>query len=589
MIVKQNNQDFLKIYMDIINNLRENGKVFSQQNPELAPYLDLSYRKSNDPETERLIESFAYMFAQVEHKSVLAQNDYAVNFIDHIFPELITSIPALTVLKVIPEKSFFSNEKLSFIVPKLTSFSVKNQSAVECLFSTSQEMPITCLDITSTRYIDSNTSKEDIGKNKKAFILNFESSAPFAVSKQNPLNLSIYIDSDFYSAISIYDALFSEKKPLSLFIESGTAAVPLSRENICPIYQFESQDKNNNVLYPIFDFLNFYQKYFFFELKIDAEFLVKDKFKLVIPIHDSLVFPSRIGNSFFQLNCLPVTNTFERKMEPMKCSKEKDEYFLRVDGALQNEVEILSIKSLKTYNSKTGEAYSLQNFHGQAWVEHGNIQNPYGNFVWATKRSFYDPTNENGSFHLKLFLAGKRSKEEAPIWPDYLFPTGICTNGSTANSIKPKSLFQCHLSSLPIEKAYSLFWPKYSMRALKYFGNTEILKLLYEVNQEIISNKILQGSEFEKVMGYLCPESNPVNEVIKKIFLHSNGFAVEESISQRVWKKQTYHVPGVVYKLQFLKNSGFPVGTQFLIYFLNAYFNYIRDFNFHISFEAVII
>ena len=176
------NQDFLKIYMDTINELRENGKVFSQQNPDLAPYLDLSYRKSNDPETERLIESFAYMFAQVEHKSILAQNDYALNFIDHMFPELISPIPALTVLKITPEKSFFSKEKINFMIPKSTLFSVKNQNGFECQFSSTQEISVSCFNILNSSFIDSSSNKEDICKHKKAFVVNFESMLPLSVN-----------------------------------------------------------------------------------------------------------------------------------------------------------------------------------------------------------------------------------------------------------------------------------------------------------------------------------------------------------------------------------------------------------------------
>lgn len=588
MIGKYSNQDFLKIYINTIDELRSNGKIFSQQNPELAPYLDLSYRKSNDPETERLIESFAYMFAQVEHKSVLAQNEYALNFIEHIFPELIAPIPAMTVLKVFPQKSFFSKEKINFIVPKFTMFSVKNQSAVECSFSTSQEMTMSCFHLVSVSYIDSALSKENIGKHKKAFLLTFEVPFPIAVNKQTPLDLSIYIDSDFYSAISIYEAVFSTQKPLSIIIENSNTIYHLPREVISPIYKFDSQDKNSNILHPIYDFLNFYQKYFFFELKIEENFLIKDKMKLIIPIDDLFVLPSRMGDSFFQLNCLPVVNIFEKKMEPMKCSKEKDEYLLRVDGVIQNEVEILNIHSLKTYHSKTGESISLHNFHTKSWKLEGSIKEPYEDFVWSSKRSLYDPTKENGSFHLKLFQVGKKSKEEV-IWPDYLFPLGICTNAGMADSIKPNSQFQCHLASLPIERAHSLFWPKYSRRPLKSYGDTEILKILYRANQEMVSKKLLQNFEFEKVMDFLCSKANPTHGIIKQVFLHSHSVIFEESISQQVWKKQIYHVPGITYKLQFLKSTGFPKGTQFLINFLNAYFNYIRDFNFYISFEAILL
>ncbi len=588
MIGKYSNQDFLKIYMDSINELRENGKVFSQQNPDLAPYLDLSYRKSNDPETERLIESFAYMFAQVEHKSILAKNDYALNFIDHMFPELISPIPALTVLKITPEKSFFSKEKINFMMPKSTLFSVKNQNGFECQFSSTQEISVSSFNILNSSFIDSSLNKEDICKHKKAFVVNFESMFPLSVNKQNSVHLPIYIDSDFYSSISIYDALFLSQKPMLLFVDDKVEPIVLGKENLTPIFLFESQDKKNNLLYPLFDYLNYFQKYFFIELKLNINFELNNKFKLVIPIEDHFENLSRIGNSFFHLNCVPVANYFERKMEPIKCSAEKDEYFIRVDGSLENEIEVLNINSLKIYNSKTGEAFRLPCFHGEKKEEKSNLQNLYKNFLWATKRSFYDPTKENGTFHIKLLYNEKKQNEEI-IWPDYLFPSGNCTNGKLANYIKPLSEFQFNSSAFPILKAHSLFWPMYSRRPLKNFDNTDVLKLLYRLNQEIISKKILNDPEFEKVLNYLTSGSNPVKSLIKQIFMQSSGFIIEESITQQIWKKQSYHVPGVVYKLQFLKKEGFPRGIQFFLNFLNGYFSYIRDFNYCISFEAVLL
>lgn len=589
MTDKHSNQSFLKIYMNALEELRENGRIFSHQNPDLAPYLDLSYRKSNDPETERLIESFAYMLSQVEHKSILAQNDYALNFIEHIFPELISPIPAMTVVKVTPEKSFFSKEKINFMVPKSSLFTAKNQAGFTCSFSVTQETQVSCFNIVNTNIVDSSISKEDIGKHKKAFVINFETTVPLTINKQNLLHLPIFIDSDFYSSISIYDALFSTSKPMLLYVDESVTPIFLAKDNIAPIFKFESQDKKNNLLYPLFDFLNYYQKYFFVDLKLNFNSELKNKFKLVIPIDDHFENLLKIGNRFFHLNCIPVVNYFERKMEPLKCFKEKDEYFIRVDGAIDHEIEVLNIKSLKTYHSKTGEAFYLSNFHNAMDEDRGSVRNLYKNFHWATRRSFYDATKENGTFHLKLLYDGENERMEEVVWPDYIFPSGVCTNGRMVDHIKPFTDFHSNSASLPIDKACSLFWPRYSRRPLKNFDNIEVLKLLYKVNQGVVLNKLLDVPELEKVLDYLTPGINPVKSLMKQILNQSHGFVMEESVCQQIWKKQTYHVPGVVYKLRFLKKDGLPMGCQFLLNFLNGYFFYIREFNFFISFEAVLL
>ena len=410
---KTSNQEFIKVYIDIIEELRENGRIFSQQNPDLAPYLDLSFRRSNDPETERLIESFAYMFAQVEHKSYLAQNDYILNFIEHIFPELILPIPALTVLKVKPDKSIFNKNKISFNVPKLTKFSTRNKDNLDCQFVSTQDMPISCFNITNSSFVDSSINKEDIFKNKKAIVVNFETNIPLNISKKMNESLSVYIDSDFYSAISIYDAIFSNKNPMIIVADDNSQPIFLSKENIVPIYSFESEDKKNNLLYPMFDFLNYYQKYLFLKLKFNVNFDVTKKFKLIIPVADHVENISRIGNDFLQLNCLPIKNYFEKQIEPIKCSAEKYEYSIKVDGSLTGDVELLSLKSVKTYNPLTGEAFNLPAFHKEKKEFYVKKENFYKKFFWATRRSFYDETKENGTVHLKLLLNEKYDIDES--------------------------------------------------------------------------------------------------------------------------------------------------------------------------------
>lgn len=586
---KNGNQEFLEIYMKIIEDLRENGRVFAEQNPDLAPYLDLSYRKSHDPETERLIESFAYMFAQIEHNSILAKNEYALNFVNQLFPELIMPIPALTVLKIISEKSSFSTENPRYMIPKGTLFSTKNQNGHECIFSSVQESSISCFNIISSSFIDSSIAKEEISYHKKAFVLNFESDISLNINRKNIVNLPIYIDSDFYSSISIYDAIFSSKKPMLLYIDENVDPILLSKENLTPIYSFESQDKSNNILYPFFDYLNYFQKYFFIELKLNIEININKKFKLVIPTSDEVDNLSRVGSNFLHLNCIPIVNSFERKMEPIKYHPDKDEYFMRVDGYAEKDVEILNIKHLETYNSKSGEAYNIPYFHENKPQEKKKIHNLYENLYWSTKRSFYDTTKENGSFYLKLLYTGKKSKEETLLWPDYLFPSGNCTNGKMADYIKPYSEFYCHSSILPIKKSYSLFWPSSSKRPLKNFENEEILKLIYKVNQEMISKKILNEPEFDKIIDYLTLEMNSVKLLINNILFQSVGFISEETVKIQVWNKQTYHVPGIIYKFQFLKKDGFPRGNRFLLNFLNEYFSYIKDFNFFMQFDSELV
>ncbi|MGY3803920.1 type VI secretion system baseplate subunit TssF [Pigmentibacter ruber] len=584
MYSKTSNQEFLRHYINIIDELRENGKVFSKQNPDLAPYLDLSYRKSNDPETERLIESFAYMFAQIEHKSVLALNDYAINFIDKLFPELISPVSALTVLKLTPELNSFKNTN-QLLLPKNTKFSAFNQEKFECQFSSTQEMPLFPFRIESTSIVNFNQYQRFSSPHTKAFSIDFQLKKPLFEEKNKSLSIPIYIDSDFYTSIFIYDALFSSKQNFLLYIDDNPIPVSLARNQISPYIKFESQDKKNNMLYPFFDYLNYFQKYLFFNLNIKLNFNANSKLKIVVPFSYELPSLSKLGNQFLNVNCVPVANFFETKLEPIKCQKDKDEYQVRPMGNFDNQTELLSVQTIVTYDAKTGDSFTLKNFHNDK-NESNQIPSLLGfeNILWSVRRSFENSTQDNGSLFIRVMNDVKDLNFGR--WPDYLFPEGVCTNGILATSIKPYTEFKCRSRDIKIKNSVSLFWPKYSRRPLKHFGNIEVLKLLYKLDQDLMSKNMLNVYEFEKIAEYMTSLGNPIRALIKQFLSKSVNIIREESVSQQLWKKQVYYIPGITYKIMFNKKDNLPQGTYFILNFMNSYFEYIRDFNFFIHFEV---
>lgn len=587
MSSKTSNQEFLRHYLNIMDELRENGKIFSQQNPDLAPYLDLSYRKSNDPETERLIESFAYMFAQIEHKSFLALNDHIINFIEKIFPELISPLPAFTVLTVTPEMSAFKD---SFVakIPQGTKFSTVNQDNFECHFSTTQTVPILPMSIQSTKIVNFNQFQKHESGLTKAFVLDFILKKPIARNDSQRLSIPLYIDSDFYSAISIYDTIFSSKQNFLLYADDMEKPLSFPRYQISPILQFESQDKKRNMLYPFFDFLNYYQKYLFININLKINFNAISKLKIVIPFESEAQALNKVGEHFFKTNCVPIANFYEAKLEPIKCQKDKDEYQLRALGNEEQQGEILSVNAIVTYDSNTGEAYHLKNFHYENYGVKFNKKNHanFDNILWSIKRSFDVSTKDNGSLHVRLMQDLKTNNPDLIKWPDYLFPEGICTNGTQANSIKPFTEFRCRSRELKFKSAVSLFWPKYSRRPLKHFANIEILKFLYNLDQDLLSKSILNIYDFEKIAEYITSLGSPIRSLFKQLLAKIAKFEIEDSVSQQLWKKQVYYIPGITYKLQFSKKDAFPHGAFFVLNFLNGYFEYIREFNFYIQFEV---
>jgi type VI secretion system protein ImpG len=578
MSKKNDGTNFLNTYLNTLNSLRNNGKIFSQENPEIAAHLNLAFRQSNDPETERLIESFAYMFANVENKSSLYRFEYFTNFIEGVFPELNNKIPALTVLKIDPEKSFFTNDKSNLNIPKNTLFSCKNSNGNNCFFTSidSEILPATKLVSSCFQEINSITSN--------AIELKFEMICPVVVSHEQPYSIPLYIDSDFNTTLEIFEALFSSEEPVQIFLEDEKKYYKISRDCLTHNFNVSSHGMQKNYLYFFYDFINYYQKYFFFKLNLNLPFTLKKKFKVIIPIKNrGLENFQRIGNQFIQSHCIPVVNVFEKKLKPIKCNNDKNEYELNKSDYLEENTEILKLNSVVTYDSSSGDSIAIHSFYDLK--ENSSLKVWHSNLYWSTRKSFLDHTENNYSLFFKIFSLKNDDKNSNSLL-GYIFPTADCTNAVEANNIAPNTEFQCHYGVISYKKIQSLFWPKCGKRPLVGSNSLEVLQVLLNLNYELLSQKILNPLDLDKIIDFICHDDNPVKTLIKNILFNSNGFSSEEIIKQKVIGNQSFYVPGTLYKLKIFDKNINKSGVYFYINFLNYYFDQIKDFNDFVTFEV---
>ncbi|WP_338637152.1 type VI secretion system baseplate subunit TssF [Spirobacillus cienkowskii] len=579
MSKKNDSSNFLNTYLNTLNNLRNNGKIFSQENPEIASHLNLAFRQSNDPETERLIESFAYMFANVESKSFLFRNEYFTNFIEGFFPELNNKIPALSVLKISLDKSIFSKEKFVEKIPKSTLFSCKNSNGINCFFTSldPEILPASMLVNSNFKEINSITSRH-------AIELNFEMFCPVSVSQDHPYSIPLYIDSDFNTSLEIFEALFSSEEPIQVFLEDEKKYYKISRDSLSHNFNNLSHGMQKNYLYFFYDFINYYQKYFFFKLNLNIPCTLNKKFKILIPIKNKeLTNFQRIENQFIQSHCIPVVNIFEKKLKPIKCNNEKNEYELKIADYLEENTEILKLNSVVTYDSNSGESIAIPSFYDLE--ENSSLKVWHSNLYWSTRKTFLDHTENNYSIFLKIFSLKEEDKNSNSL-VDYFFPTADCTNADEVNNIAPNTQFQCHYGVISYKKIQSLFWPKCGKRPLVGSNSIEALHILLKLNYELLSQKILNPLELVKIIDFICNDENPIKSLIKNILFNSNGFSSEEIIKQKVIGNQSFYVPGILYKLKIFNKNINISGVHFFINFLNYYFDQIKDFNNFVKFEV---
>ena len=99
-------------YEDELSHLREQGRLFSERYPKLAPFLA---ETSQDPDIERLLEGFAFISAKLKCKIDDAYPELSQQFLELIAPLYFRAQPSHTILQFHPNPSMSAEIK---IIPK---------------------------------------------------------------------------------------------------------------------------------------------------------------------------------------------------------------------------------------------------------------------------------------------------------------------------------------------------------------------------------------------------------------------------------------------------------------------------------------
>ncbi len=127
-------KDFLNYYHYELLSLRQKGGVFAKKHPNIAEKLDIKNGESSDPQTERIIESVAFMAAKLHQKIDSNAQNIAFFLLSALYPNLINVFPPCGIVK-------FENENIASIPDKLvlkkgTSLFVNSKNNIECQFRT---------------------------------------------------------------------------------------------------------------------------------------------------------------------------------------------------------------------------------------------------------------------------------------------------------------------------------------------------------------------------------------------------------------------------------------------------------------------
>ena len=563
-------------YLRMLKGLREDGKEFSKKYPDIASMLDINSQRSMDPETERIIESFAYMASQVDIKIEDNYFKFLENFATNLFPEVITPIPAYTILQMSQTEQQKEKNGLSGTFMKQgTHFEVfaKNKSFI---FQTTRDLNIQNVWVQNAEIKDVKLSEKESGYEKiKGIHLSLNLGRSFFENMdKRPANvtLRLYINSELTNALRIYDAIFANKQNFFLFDGEDNYLDIVPKDNIKPVFDsfnYFADFHMKNSVFQLFEFCTFINKYLFIDITIPLRTIVNSHVNVVIPLRDHYI--THMDKETFLDNCVPVYNVFERDLEPILFKEEVFDYDINSDYMKTNDVDVIELSSVSCKFFNDDDVKIVKKYESYTNYSQKITAN---NYTWATR--YLSSLKETV---IKFYITPV-GETEAQI--NYIFPKGICRSNYKDVNFMSHEEFRC-LEDLPVSVGTSLFSPVIMTHSYQTeTSRANFIKGLFDFNQRISLNDFEEISFIFSVMKQFARSSESVYVTISEIFnsimhIEKTYFNDINAIGKRV-----FHVSGANYQLHVSSAGGSSHGIHLIKNFLNHYLDSVRSFNFKI-------
>jgi type VI secretion system protein ImpG len=355
----EGNDRFLDLYARELAYLREQGAEFALAHPKIAGRLGIAGRHCSDPHVERMLESFAFLTARLQHGLDRDFPELTSGLLGVLYPQYTSPIPSMAIA------AFDVAAKLTsgYTIEKGTVLFAEAPGGPTCRFTTCY--PVTLWPLTIKRCwfatreaqaLPSQLVESGADRTVGAIRIALQSDGPrlrdlaaTATTNGGRFSLRFYMTGDEIESFRLYDLLFERDR--SVMITGGEGAAEAYPARIRAV-GFEAED---DVLpYPphahlgyrlIQEYFAFPRKYLFFDIELDqipeglaCELLILLDRRPSTPVRDDS----------FRLGCTPIVNLFPRLSEPVRIDQRRAEYRLLADARRERFTEIHSIQAVSS-------------------------------------------------------------------------------------------------------------------------------------------------------------------------------------------------------------------------------------------------
>lgn len=345
-------------YEQELRYLRELGREFGEQHPEIASGLRLEGSRVDDPHVERLLEGFAFLAARVHRRIDDDFSEICQSLLNVVYPHYLRPIPSMTVVHLEPDPGSPGG---GFRVPAGSTLVAPPADGVRCRFRTCYDVDIRPLRVgdaawQGTRGLDLGAAG---GEASAVLRVRLETTGDQTFEELELDALRFYLDGDLPLVSTLYELL--DNACYRVVVRdpgSPEKTVTLPGKSLRPVGfgQEEGMFPNPGRAFLgyrlLLEYFVFPQKYLFLDLEGlgrlgSAGFGPAAELLFLVGSFEGTdrqqILERSVTEDTLRLGCTPVVNLFEGDSEPIRLNQRRAEYQMRARGPDEHPYEIFSI------------------------------------------------------------------------------------------------------------------------------------------------------------------------------------------------------------------------------------------------------
>lgn len=428
-------EKFLNYYHRELSYLRNAGQIFASQHPKIARRLQLANNESADPHVERLLESFAFLTAQLSQEIDDRLPQIAAALLGVLYPHLINPIPSMAVAQFVVDPTKGKLTSGFEIIPHTPVFSYAEEG-VACRFRTSYPVTLWPINVVDVDFIhgDEYVVRNGI-KTKKWYLRLRLKSQGLNFSDLELKKLRFHISCDTALAFTIYECLFAQSKHQILQSTDGHIADVLPGESLTQVgFKLDemilpSPDHSHPSYQLLHEYFHFPEKFLFFDIN-NLHLQGGDTADILIGIDDAdVVGKIDLKPSYFKLGCTPIVNLFSKITDPLRLDHRHFEYRLVPDQRRERTTEVYAIQRVASTIDDNANTVVFTPYFSFSHEEQFHSTSTY----WQSRRVSSEKRDVPGTDVMLSFVDLEFNPKLPP--QHTVFAHTLCTNRFLAEQI----------------------------------------------------------------------------------------------------------------------------------------------------------